>query len=114
MEQIPLKGMPLGGPAAFPYKTTSVVLAAGDTVVLMSDGFPELFNAEREMLGYEQAVAVFAEVASGSPEEIIAHFRETGARWSNGRAPDDDVTFVVMKVKAGTEARARGVTDKET
>ncbi len=51
---------------------------------------------------------MFAEVASGSPEEIIAHFRETGARWSNGRAQDDDVTFVVMKVKAGTGGTGEG------
>ena len=102
VETVALKGMPLGGPMAFPYRKTSVTLSPGDTVVLMSDGFPELFNTEREMLGYERAVEVFAEVASQSPEQIIAHLREAGERWSNGRAQDDDVTFVVMKVKAGT------------
>ncbi len=108
VETVSLKGMPLGGPMAFPYQTTSVMLSPGDTVVLMSDGFPELFNAEGEMLGYERAVTVFEEVASRSPEEIITHFTETGETWSNGRALDDDVTFVVMKMKASTEDQGAG------
>ncbi len=103
VEEIALKGVPLGGPA-FSYQTTCVSLSPGDTVVFMSDGFPELFNEAREMLGYERAVSVFEEVASRSPEEIIAHLREVGETWANGRAQDDDVTFVVMKVKERTES----------
>ena len=71
----------------------------GDTVMLMSDGFPELFNEAREMLGYEQAVTVFEEVAHRSPEEIIAHFTKTAADWMNRCPQDDDVTFIVMKMK---------------
>ncbi len=108
VETVALKGMPLGGPGSFPYQTTSVPLSPGDTVVLMSDGFPELFNAEGEMLGYERAVEVFEEVASQSPEQIIAHLREAGERWSNGRAQDDDVTFVIMKMKASTGDQSAG------
>ena len=101
VETIPLKGMPLGGPGTFPYQKTCVLLSAGDTVMLMSDGFPELFNAEGEMLGYERAVTVFDEVADRSPEEIIEHFKESASTWMNGRAQDDDVTFLVMRVKEG-------------
>ena len=33
------------------------------------------------------------------PDEIIAHLNEAGERWSNGRPQDDDITFVVLKVK---------------
>ena len=99
VEQIPLKGMPLGGPGTFPYKKTSVLLSPGDTVMLMSDGFPELFNEADEMLGYERAVEVFEEVAHKSPEEIIELFKAAVSIWMNDRAQNDDVTFVVMKVK---------------
>ncbi len=108
VETIPLKGMPLGGPGTFPYQKTCVLLSAGDTVMLMSDGFPELFNNEGEMLGYERAVSVFEEAAAQSPEEIIAHMRETSVAWANGRAQDDDVTFVVMKMKASTGDQGAG------
>ena len=100
VEEVPLKGVPLGSPVTFPYQKTCVVLSPGDTVMLMSDGFPELFNKEGEILGYDRAVSVFEEAAGRSPEAIIAHFRETGATWANGHPQGDDVTFVVMKVKA--------------
>ncbi len=88
----------MGGPA-FSYSKTCVALSAGDTVMLMSDGFPELFNEADEMLGYERAVTVFEEVAHKSPEEIIDHFKNTASTWINKRAQNDDVTFLVMKVK---------------
>lgn len=100
VESIPLKGIPLGGPVGIPYQKTSVTLSPGDTVLLMSDGFPELFNEAREMFGYERAVSVFEEVAHQSTEDIIAHFTKTAADWMNNGPQDDDVTFIVIKMKS--------------
>ena len=105
VETVPLKGMPLGSFVDFPYRTTRTDLAPGDTVMLMSDGFPELFNSQQEMLGYDRARTVFEEIAHRRPEEIIDHFVRTAAIWTNDQAPadeaayDDDMTFIVMKVK---------------
>jgi len=99
VEEIVIKGMPLGGPASFPYKQRETNLAPGDTVLLLSDGFPELFNDKDEMLDYPRVKEIFKEAAERSPDEIIAHLNEAGERWSNGRAQDDDITFVVLKVK---------------
>ena len=41
----------------------------------------------------------FEETARKEPEEIVSHLREQGRNWTNGKEPDDDVTFVVIKVK---------------
>lgn len=103
VETVPLKGMPLGGPTGARYRTRCVKLAPGDTVVLMTDGFPELFNEEGEMLGYERVKEIFAEVGARSPEAILSHFDDVGRSWRNDRPVSDDVTFVVMRVKAGVE-----------
>jgi serine phosphatase RsbU (regulator of sigma subunit) len=65
----------------------------------MSDGFPELFNEEMEMLDYPRVKEIFKEAAEKSPDEIIAHLNESGEKWRKGKAQDDDVTFVVVKVK---------------
>ena len=35
----------------------------------------------------------------GHPREIIEHFVSAGDHWANGRPQDDDITFVVLKVK---------------
>ena len=102
VEQILLVGMPLGAMAKFPYREQTVMLAAGDTVLLMSDGFPERRNAAAEELGCERAVAAFAAVASRSPADIIADLRREAAAWAAGHPLDDDVTFVVLQVPAPT------------
>ncbi|HMB93945.1 MAG TPA: SpoIIE family protein phosphatase [Rhodothermales bacterium] len=99
VETIRLKGMPLGSFVGFPYKEEEVGLRAGDTVLFMSDGFPELFNEAGDMLGYNQAVEVFQEIAARPAVEIIEQLVELGQSWSDGRPPDDDITFVVLKVR---------------
>jgi len=99
IEEIAIRAMPLGSVANFPYKQQELNLFAGDTVVLMSDGFPEMFNEAGEMLDYGKAKTVLEETARQSPQEIINRFVEVGEQWAGTRAQDDDVTFVVLKVK---------------
>jgi serine phosphatase RsbU (regulator of sigma subunit) len=38
-------------------------------------------------------------VVEKHPEEIITHLNDEASRWINGNEPDDDLTFVVIKVK---------------
>ena len=99
VEEVLIPGMPLGFSLRAQYQQQAFDLAIGDTVLLMSDGFAERLNAEEEMLGYAQAEALFAEVAERAPEEIIQHLEQGGEAWAGGRPQDDDITFVVIKIK---------------
>jgi len=99
IEEHVIKGMPLGTFNDFPYNLEESELNSGDTILLMSDGFPELFNEDKEMYGYKRARNYFEEIAGESPEEIITKLKIAGAEWINDKDPDDDVTFVVIKVK---------------
>ena len=65
----------------------------------MSDGLPELENASGEMYGYKRIRNGFEDMAGKSPEDIISFLKKEGASWVNNEDPDDDVTFVVIKVK---------------
>lgn len=98
VERIVTKGMPLGGFAGFPYQTKEAALEKGDVVLLMSDGFVEMFNPENETFDELRAVESFKEAASQSPTQIIGHLLERGTEWAGGRRQRDDVTFVVMKM----------------
>lgn len=102
VEEVSLTGMPLGSVRDFPYKQQQFALAPGDAVVLMSDGFPERFNEQNEMIDYERAKSLLKEVARESSQAIINRFVETGDAWAGAKAQDDDVTFVVLKVKDAT------------
>ncbi|MEP7271911.1 MAG: SpoIIE family protein phosphatase [Acidobacteriota bacterium] len=101
VEEIAIGAMPLGSITNYAYKAREVSIEGGDVVVIMSDGLPERFNFENEMLDYASTSRAFAESASQSAQAIIEHLVKTGEAWANGRPQDDDVTFVVIKVKKG-------------
>jgi serine phosphatase RsbU (regulator of sigma subunit)/ligand-binding sensor domain-containing protein len=99
VEEHLMQGMPLGTMDKFPYKILDTKLKAGDTILLLTDGLPELQNENDELYGYKRIRNVFEEVAEKNPEEIISFLKEEGSMWVNNKDPEDDVTFVVIKVK---------------
>lgn len=99
IDEITVKGMPLGGFNNFPYTTETTDLKPGDKIVFMSDGFPELFNAKEEMIGYEKMKDLFAQTARKTPEEIINYFFNYADKWMNGNKQNDDMTFMVVERK---------------
>ena len=99
VEEISIRAMPLGSLTKFNYQNRQLALFSNDVIVLMSDGFPEMFNPENEMLGFEKAAEILPQIAMHSSQEIINKLVKVGEQWANGRAADDDVTFVVLKVK---------------
>ena len=105
VEEIAQPGLPLGGSARFPYAEREIVLADGDTVVLMSDGFPERFNEVGEMIDYARARDVLREAAGEAPQAIIERFVAEGDAWAGIRPQDDDITFVVLRFgpKSGSQ-----------
>ncbi len=104
VEEISLRAMPLGGVSKFPYQTRETTLNVGDCVVLMSDGFPEMFDENGEMLAEDTAANVLREAANESAQNIINRFVETGEKWAGSRPADDDVTFVVLKIESDGNA----------
>ncbi len=94
-----IKGMPLGTFDNYPYEIRETKLKTGDTILLMSDGLPELQNNEGELYGYQRIRNLFENNASKTPEYIIDQLKSEGKSWSSNKEPDDDITFVVIKVK---------------
>jgi len=96
--EVALAGTPLGARAEFPYAEAALDLAAGDAVLFLSDGLPELPNAEGEPFGYERLGARFADLAAagGDAASIVAGLRESVRTWGGDRPPVDDVTLLVL------------------
>ena len=99
IEEFEFQGMPLGTMEKFPYKTEETKLNSGDTILLTSDGFPELLNNKNEQYGYDRIKKTFLETGNLHPETIIERFKEEGSIWAGDSDPDDDITFVVIKIK---------------
>jgi serine phosphatase RsbU (regulator of sigma subunit) len=99
IDEIFIKGPPLGGFVNFSYQQEEAKIGKGDILLLMSDGFPELFNQKDEMLGMTRVKRIFKETIKDSPGDIIASLNEAGEKWSKGRTQEDDITFLVIKWK---------------
>jgi serine phosphatase RsbU (regulator of sigma subunit) len=99
IEEVALNNMPLGAMKGISYDIKELNIEQGDVLLLMSDGFAELKNEKGEMFGYRRARNSFEETARKEPEEIVDYLKNTGIQWSNDEDPEDDVTFVVIKVK---------------
>lgn len=99
VEEVELKGLPLGSFSDVQYQWKDLILDVGDTVLFMSDGFTEMFNVEGEVLGEDRAKALLEEAGPSAPEQIIEHLVRAGKAWANGQSQKDDVTLVVVKVK---------------
>ncbi|HWS72196.1 MAG TPA: SpoIIE family protein phosphatase [Thermoanaerobaculia bacterium] len=98
IDELALAATPLGT-LGTEYAERSIPLTAGDTILLLTDGFPELLNAEGQQLGYTGALEAFARAAraataAGVVESIVA----TARAWRGEQAPNDDMTFVVVRV----------------
>jgi sigma-B regulation protein RsbU (phosphoserine phosphatase) len=91
-------GVPLGLFPDWKYERGEVQLAAGDRLVLFTDGVTEVSGAGGEEFGEERLLNVLLEnrrlSAGALQESILAEV----ARFSGGRF-EDDATLVVIAVK---------------
>jgi serine phosphatase RsbU (regulator of sigma subunit) len=97
IDEITLKGMPLGAFTDFDYYEHEDELDKGDIIVLMSDGSPEQFNDNKEMFGDERIKSVVLNSIGKSPKDIINALVEAGEKWRGEANQEDDITFVVIK-----------------
>ena len=100
VEEVVVEGVPLGSMTHFEYVEKRIDLESEDTVLLMTDGFPELANGQGEPMGYAAVQQHFAGSAGKPPQDLIADLAAAADRWSGGSSPSDDVTFVVLRVRA--------------
>ncbi|MGZ7039481.1 MAG: SpoIIE family protein phosphatase, partial [Thermoanaerobaculia bacterium] len=98
--EIELPATPLGT-LGVEYEQRLVSLSAGDTILLMTDGFPELQNASGQQLGYVAAMKEFETAAAASNAQgVIKGLADAVRRWHGDLPPNDDITFVVVRCRA--------------
>ncbi len=98
VEEVLIEAVPLGSLNRPEYRPQPVMLHSGDAVLFSSDGFAERLNRSGEIFGYDRARAAFREAAKNPATRIVEMLVAEEERWSDGHPPDDDVTFIVLKI----------------
>src|SRR5574341_1607668 len=82
IEELPLRGAPLGGLSNYDYRQAEIMLAPGDVVLLMSDGLPERFNPASELFEYERAKDALRAHAHAAPRAIAEGLLKMSDEWA--------------------------------
>lgn len=96
-------GMPLGLMAGMKYEERDFQLAAGDTMLLHSDGLAEAHGPGHEMFGFPRVKGIAASKQSGKAliDELVSSLhRFTGPDWEQ----EDDITLVTISRSAHSAA----------
>ncbi|MFQ5737516.1 MAG: GAF domain-containing SpoIIE family protein phosphatase [Acidobacteriota bacterium] len=94
-------GILLGAFSEATYSEERVLLLPGDLLILYTDGLTELRKADGEELGGQGLEDLVRPNALRSASEISEILAREVARRSHSSRPQDDATFVVIKVASG-------------
>jgi serine phosphatase RsbU (regulator of sigma subunit) len=74
-------------------------LAAGDRLVLYTDGFTEVFNRSDEMLGVGGLEELIRRSAKGTLRAMKQAILSGVTAWRNGGPLTDDMSLVIVEVR---------------
>ena len=89
-------GVPLGIMDGFPYESYQINLAAGDNVVLFTDGVNESMSASNVEFGMEGVHRVLREAGNAGPRQLVERLVSAVKQHATGRDPHDDLTVVAL------------------
>lgn len=96
-EELTLGGMVLGPFPEAQYERGYVRLAAGDVVVMYTDGIPECENFLGEQFGMERLKQTIRNLGGASAREMVDGIFAAADTFSEGAHQNDDMTVVVVR-----------------
>lgn len=95
--EIKESGLMLGAFPEYSYKQDEILLNAGDTVILYSDGVTEAMNAEDEEFSLDNLIPLLVENKDMSAEYIQTKIIEAVKSHSGTTPQSDDITLMIIK-----------------
>jgi len=98
--EITSNGMSLGLKKSVSYEEHLFTdVKPGQIYMALTDGLYEAFNSDGEMFGKDRVRELIRNSADMSANEITDRINRERARFLGDTSPDDDLTFVIVKVK---------------
>ena len=98
---LPRTGVPLGiQPETRYLSSPEIPLAAGDLCLLLTDGIEESMSPDNSLFGVERILEVVRAHSAKSAREIVEGLYSAVRQFSQNTPQTDDVTAIVIKVKA--------------
>lgn len=99
VEFLASNGPPLGFVVGAAYDAAATTLAAGDVLLLYTDGVTEATDEQLEMFGEERLVELLRRHAARPAAELLAAIRQALVEFTGRERQDDDVSLIVVRVR---------------
>ena len=96
-EELRARGMPLGLMPGMSYEQKEVVVDAGESVLLYSDGLVEAHDPQGEMFGFPRLRALVAEHDEEEHSLVDFLIEELYSFVAEGWEQEDDITLVILE-----------------
>ena len=97
VEEIEFTGLPLGAMKDIEYDEYTIKLQKGDRLLFLSDGYVELMNEQKEIIGYDRLIEIFEKSVKQPVDETLQNMWEYGKQWMTGDHPNDDITLLLVQ-----------------
>ncbi len=91
---------PLGILAEADYRETQIRISPGDMLVFYTDGIVEAMNPEKAMFGFDRLLDVIRQSDTSDAEALLKQILEKVAQFTGDAPQHDDLTLIVVAVKA--------------
>ncbi len=89
-------GVPLGIVDGFPFESTRTTLAAGDSLLLFTDGVTDSLSTSNVVFGPEGVERVLRGAGQAGPKQLVERLVAAVKQHATGRDPFDDLTVVAL------------------
>jgi ligand-binding sensor domain-containing protein/serine phosphatase RsbU (regulator of sigma subunit) len=103
------RGVPLGSPQ-FDTAVVTATLTPGDRFMLLTDGIPEIEQANGRRLGLRRVTKIYEETAAMPLSEAAAYLLKAAETANHKREQEDDWTFVIAEfARRAEQGRGRRI-----
>lgn len=99
-------GLPLGVLPKFSYLSQEIVLDAGDTLFLYTDGVTEATDKAAQLFSFERLGAVLEDLRGNDPSSIVTTVSERVDSFAGGTAQADDITMLCIRYLGAKQGAA--------
>ncbi|WP_028457043.1 PP2C family protein-serine/threonine phosphatase [Chloroflexus sp. Y-396-1] len=104
IQEIGHGSLPLGTRLNTEYRETTLQLQAGDQIFLLTDGFFEVRNAQREIFGFERLKLLLNQIDPHNPRRALEQLLAAINQFCDQVERSDDMTALIIQVLPQTYA----------
>lgn len=92
-----IPNMPIGAFSDFSYQPQEATIAAGETLILYTDGLTEALNAQHQLFGRHRAIQLMARCSGMAPREIVDTVVGEISQYAGETKQSDDMTLLAIR-----------------